>query len=205
MSARAAVVRRGVNLEYFTVAWNCLEALVALLSGAVAGSIALIGFGLDSVIEVSSGGVLLWRLHADRDEERREVIERRARKLVAVSLLALAAYIATDSLLTLVRREVPDASLPGILLAIVSLVTMPLLARAKRRVAGAIGSAALQADSKQTDICACLSAILLAGLVFNAALGWWWADPAAGLLMTPLIVYEGLQAWRGESCCQACN
>lgn len=205
MSTRAAAVQRGLSLEYFTVAWNLLEALVTLVSGAVAGSIALIGFGLDSLIEVASGGILLWRLHSDYDEERREAVEQRALKLVGISLLALAAYVGGDSVLSLVRREAPEQSLPGIALAIVSLVVMPLLARAKRKVAAALGSPALQADSRQTDICVYLSAILLLGLLLNAALGWWWADPAAGLIMAPLIVYEGIQALRGKTCCDDCS
>jgi len=205
VSTRVAAIRRGLNLEYFTVAWNLLEAAVALVSGAVAGSIALIGFGLDSLIEVSSGGILLWRLHADHDEERRERVERSALKLVGVSLLLLAAYVAGDSVFSLVRRRAPERSLPGIALAIASLIAMPLLARAKRQVASALGSSALQADSRQTDICAYLSAILLLGLLLNAAFGWWWADPVAGLVMVPLIAYEGSEVLRGKTCCQHCE
>jgi divalent metal cation (Fe/Co/Zn/Cd) transporter len=205
MSTRAAAIHRGLGLEYFTVAWNLLEAAVALVSGAVAGSIALIGFGLDSLIEVSSGGVLLWRLSADRDEERRETVERKALKLVGLSLILLAAYVAGDSVFSLVWRTAPERSLPGIALAIASLIAMPLLARAKRRVASALGSPALQADSRQTDICAYLSAILLLGLLLNAAFGWWWADPAAGLVMAPLIAYAGNEALRGKTCCQHCG
>jgi divalent metal cation (Fe/Co/Zn/Cd) transporter len=205
MNSRAAAIHRGLNLEYFTVAWNLLEAAVALASGALAGSIALISFGLDSLIEVSSGGILLWRLHADQDEQRRERVERKALKLVGSSLLLLAAYVTGDSVLSLVRREVPERSLPGIALAIASLLAMPLLARAKRRVASALGSSALHADSRQTDICAYLSAILLLGLLLNAAFGWWWADPVAGLAMVPLIAYEGSEALRGKTCCQDCR
>ncbi len=205
MTTRAAAVKSGVNLEYFTVGWNLLEAAVALASGAVAGSIALIGFGFDSLIEVSSGAVLLWRLQSDHDHTRREAVEGRALKLVGASLLLLAAYVAGDSLVTLVRREAPERSLPGILLAMASLIAMPLLARAKRRIASAIASPALQADSRQTDICAYLSGILLLGLLLNAALGWWWADPAAGLVMVPLIAYEGVEALRGKTCCQTCG
>jgi divalent metal cation (Fe/Co/Zn/Cd) transporter len=205
MNSRAAAIHRGLSLEYFTVAWNLLEAAVALASGALAGSIALISFGLDSLIEVSSGGILLWRLHADQDEQRRERIERKALKLVGSSLLLLAAYVTGDSVLSLVRREVPERSLPGIALAIASLLAMPLLARAKRRVASALGSSALHADSRQTDICAYLSAILLLGLLLNAAFGWWWADPVAGLAMVPLIAYEGSEALRGKTCCQDCG
>jgi divalent metal cation (Fe/Co/Zn/Cd) transporter len=205
MSTRAAAIHHGLSLEYFTVAWNLLEATVALLFGALAGSIALIGFGLDSLIEVSSGGVLLWRLRADHDEERRERVERSAVKLVGWSLLLLAAYVAGESMVSLVRHEAPERSLPGIALAIASLIVMPLLARAKRRVASALGSSALQADSRQTDICAYLSAILLLGLLLNAALGWWWADPVAGLVMVPLVAYEGSEAARGKTCCLHCG
>ena len=205
MTTRAAAVQSGVNLEYFTVAWNLLEAIIALACGAVASSIALIGFGVDSLIEVSSGGILLWRLHSDRDHERREAIERRALKWVGVSLLALAAYVAADAAFSLVRREAPEKSFPGIALSVASLIAMPLLARKKRRVASAIASDALHADSRQTDICAYLSAILLLGLLLNAAFGWWWADPAAALAMVPLIAYEGSQAVRGKTCCENCS
>ena len=204
MSTRVVAIRRGMSLEYFTVAWNLLEAAVALACGAVAGSIALTGFGLDSLIEVSSGGILLWRLSADSDDVRRETVERSALKLVGLSLLLLAAYVAGDSAFSLVRREGPDRSLPGIALAIVSLIAMPLLARAKRRVASTLGSSALHADSRQTDICAYLSAILLLGLLLNAFFGWLWADPLAGLAMVPLIAYEGSEALRGKTCCQHC-
>lgn len=205
MSTRTAAVHRGLSLEYFTVAWNLLEAVVALISGAVASSIALVGFGLDSLIEVSSGSILLWRLHSDDDEERREAVEQRALKLVGISFLVLAAYVAGDSALSLVRREAPERSLPGIVLAVVSLIAMPLLARSKRKVASALGSSALQADSRQTDICAYLSAILLVGLLLNAAFEWWWADPVAGMVMVPLIAYEGTQALRGKTCCDDCS
>jgi divalent metal cation (Fe/Co/Zn/Cd) transporter len=205
VTMRAATIHRGLSLEYFTVVWNLLEAAVALVSGAVAGSIALIGFGLDSLIEVSSGTILLWRLHADHDEERRERVERNALRLVGVSLILLAVYVAGDSVISLVTRKAPQRSLPGIALAIVSLIAMPLLARAKRRVAWALGSAALQADSRQTDICAYLSAVLLLGLLLNATFGWWWADPVAGLVMVPLIGYEGSEALRGKTCCRDCG
>jgi divalent metal cation (Fe/Co/Zn/Cd) transporter len=205
VSSRATAVYRGLSLEYFTVAWNLVEAAVALASGAVAGSVALIGFGLDSLIEVSSGGILLWRLHSDHDERRRAAVERRALQLVGISFLALAAYVAGESMVSLVKREAPERSLVGIALAIASLITMPVLARGKRKVALTLGSPALQADSRQTDICAYLSAILLLGLVLNAAFGWWWADPAAGLIMAPIIAYEGIQALRGKTCCDGCS
>lgn len=187
-------------MEYLTIAWNCAEAVVAIIAGLVAGSIALVGFGLDSVIEVSSGAIVLWRLFADNERA-----ERVALKLVGGSFLALAAYVAFDSVKTLWLREAPERSLPGIILGALSLVVMPLLARAKRRVAAGINSRALHADSRQTDLCAYLSAILLGGLLLNAVLGWWWADPVAGLLMTPIIIKEGREALRGESCDPCCS
>jgi divalent metal cation (Fe/Co/Zn/Cd) transporter len=202
-AARESDVRRGRRLEYLTVGWNLCEGAVAVAAGAAAGSAALVGFGLDSFIESSSGAVLLWRLrHAGGGDERRERI---ALKLVGASLLVLAAYVAADAVWSLLRREPPEVSLVGVALASVSLAVMPLLARAKRRVAARLGSRALAADSRQTDICAYLSAILLAGLALNAAFGWWWADPAAALAMTPIIVKEGLGALRGETCCGDCH
>ena len=197
---RTGLVRRGLRLEYLTIGWNCAEAAIAIVSGVIAGSIALVGFGLDSVIEVSSGVVLLWRLRSDADECRRETVEKRARRLVGVGFLLLAAYVALDSARTLWLKDAPERSIVGIVLAAGSLVVMPLLARAKRRVAAGIESRALHADSRQTDLCAYLSAILLAGLALNATLGWWWADPLAGLLMVPIIINEGREALRGESC-----
>lgn len=197
---RAEEVRRGRRLEYVTVVWNSLEGLIAVGAGVVAGSVALVGFGFDSVIEVTSGAALIWRLHMDAPA-RRERAERVALKLVGVSFLLLAAYVASDAVLSLVRRESPEASYAGIGLAVLSLVFMPLLAKAKRRVAASIDSRALEADSRQTDICAYLSAILLGGLLLNALFGWWWADPLAALAMTPIIAREGVQTLRGKTCC----
>lgn len=202
---RSQNVRRGRSLEYLTIGWNLLEAIIAIGAGLVAGSIALVGFGLDSVIEVSSGATLLWRLHLDAPEKR-ERAEQIALKLVGLSFLLLAAYVVFDAAKSLITREPPEASSIGIGLAALSLVVMPLLARAKRRVAASINSRALQADSRQTDICAYLSAILLGGLLLNALFGWWWADPVAALVMTPIIVKEGIEALRGETCCDgACH
>lgn len=201
--AREADVLRGRRLEYLTVGWNLCEGAVAVAAGTAAGSTALVAFGIDSFIESSSGAALIWRLrHTGEADERRERV---ALKLVGASLLLLAAYVAADAVWSLVRREPPDVSMVGVVLAAVSLAVMPLLARAKRRVASRLGSRALAADSKQTDICAYLSAILLAGLALNAAFGWWWADPAAALAMTPIIVKEGLEALRGETCCGSCR
>jgi divalent metal cation (Fe/Co/Zn/Cd) transporter len=182
-----------------TVGWNVVEAVVSIVAGWVAGSVALVGFGLDSVIESISGGALLWRLRRD-DPEQRERAEHLALRLVAVSFLLLATYVAAESVHTLWAREAPEASVAGIIIAALSLVVMPLLARAKRRVSTAIESRALHADSRQTDLCAVLSAILLMGLGANAVLGWWWADPLAGLVMVPIIVREGLAAWKGRPC-----
>ena len=196
-----AAAARGRRLEYFTIAWNSAEAVASLVAGLLAGSIALVGFGLDSVIEVSSGAVLLWRLRAEADAERRERAERRALQLVGICFLALAAYVAFDSIKGLVQREAPQESLFGIGVAIASLIAMPLLARAKRQVARQLNSGAMHADSRQTDFCFYLSAILLAGLVLNALLGWWWADPAAALIMVPLIVREGIEGLRAKRCC----
>jgi len=188
---------RGRRLEYFTLGWNVIEAAVAIAAGALAGSIALIGFGADSVIESLSGLVLLWRLRSHEADERRE---RLALRLVGVCFLILAAYVALDAALSLIRRELPEASLVGIGLSVASLIVMPLLARAKRRVASRLNSASLAADSRQTDLCAWLSAILLCGLALNAAFGWWWADPVAALIMVPIIAREGVEALRGEVC-----
>lgn len=199
-AARAIEVQRGRRLEYFTVGWNSAEAVIALAAGAFAGSIALIGFGFDSLIEMSSGVILLWRLHSDADVHRREVVEARALKLVGVSFLALAVYVAFDAGKSLGNREAAEASFIGIALAAVSLIVMPLLARAKRRVAARIHSRALAADSRQTDICAYLSAILLVGLSLNAAFGWWWADPVGALAMVPIMLKESKEAFEGERC-----
>lgn len=201
--SRTEVVKRGRMLEYFTIGWNLLEAFIAVGAGLIAGSAALIGFGLDSIIECISGTALLWRL---RDGEKGEAREKMALRLVGVSFLLLAAYVAFDAGKSLILREPPETSYTGIALAALSVVVMPLLARAKRRVASQLNSRALQADSRQTDICAYLSAILLIGLVLNALFGWWWADPVAALVMIPIIAKEGVEALRGETCCDgACH
>lgn len=197
---RGAQIRRGRRLEYFTVGYNSLEGLIAIGSGLLAGSIALVGFGLDSVIEVMSGCVLLWRLYGDADETRREAMEQRALRIVGISFFILGAYVTFDAAKSLLRREAPEESLVGIVLAAVSLVVMPFLVRAKRRVARSIGSQALHADATQTQICTWLSAILLGGLVLNAVAGWWWADPLAALVMVPIVVKEGWEAVRGKHC-----
>lgn len=197
---RGVLVRRGLRLEYFTVAWNVVEGLIAIAAGSFAGSILLVGFGLDSFIEVTSGSVLLWRISVDADEEARERNETYALRVVGICFLALAAYIAYESAADLWRKRAPEHSAPGILLACVSLVVMPLLSWAKRNVGHAIGSAAMRADAKQTEFCAYLSAILLIGLLSNALFGAWWADPVAALVMVPIIAREGIQSLRRRPC-----
>ncbi|HEX5632134.1 MAG TPA: cation transporter, partial [Gemmatimonadales bacterium] len=176
----------------------------ALAAGIVAGSIALTGFGVDSVIELSAGLAALWRLHADADAARRERAERLTHRLVGAAFLALAAYVTWEAVGALAARRAPEESVTGMVLAALSLVVMPLLARAKRRVAQGLASRALAAEAMQTDVCAWLSAILLGGLALNAVLGWWWADPIAALAMVPLLVREGVEGMRGEASC-ACH
>ncbi len=197
MPSRQEYLRRGRRLEYLTLLWNAVEAVVAIGSGILAGSTALVGFGVDSMIESSSGAVLLWRLSEKAGGESREGL---ALRLVGYSFLALAIWVAWDASNALLRREAPEESMVGIVLAALSLLVMPILARAKRTVARHLGSRALEADSRQTDICAYLSAILLVGLGLNAVLGWWWADPVAGLAMVPIIGLEGFRALQGETC-----
>jgi divalent metal cation (Fe/Co/Zn/Cd) transporter len=199
--SRADLIQRGQYLEYFTIAYNSLEGLIAIVLGFIAGSIALVSFGFDSVIEVTSAAVLLWRLHADIDEEKRERVELISLRVVGLCFVALALYVAYDAISSLVRYELPESSIPGIILAIASLIIMPLLARAKRGVAASIKSEAMRADAKQTEFCTYLSAILLGGLLLNAFLGWWWADPVAALGMVPIIAKEGIESLRGDPCC----
>ena len=197
---RPGLARRARRLEYFTMAWNAVEGAIAVTAGALAGSIALVGFGVDSAIEVGSGAAVLWRMAADTDHATRERRERIALRAVGICFLLLAVYVGLEAIGHLLHREDPSRSVAGMALTCLSIVVMPLLARAKRRVARAMGSGALHADARQTDFCAYLSAIVLAGLVLDAAFGWWWADPIAGLVMVPIIAREGVRAVRGESC-----
>jgi divalent metal cation (Fe/Co/Zn/Cd) transporter len=187
--------RRAVSVELFTVGWNAIEAAVALAAGAVAGSVALIGFGLDSVVEVSAALVVLWQFFGIPEER-----EQRALKLIAGCFFALAAYVTVTSLRDLLTRSEPDASIVGIMLTAISLVVMPLLARAKTRIGRDIGSRSLIADSGQTRLCVYLSSVTLVGLAANATLGWWWADPLAALTIAAIAVSEGREAWRGDTC-----
>jgi len=200
--ARPALIRRGLLLEYLTVGWNVLEGLVAILAGLASGSIALIAFGADSIVETISGVVLIWRLRTEErgklDEAGIERIERRAELLVGVSFMILAAYVAFEAIRTLVTAEAPDPSPVGIVLTAVSIAVMLWLARAKEQTGNALGSRALIADAHQTRACWYLSAAALAGLALNALLGWWWADPLAALAIVVLLVREGREALSGE-------
>lgn len=199
---RRRVVRRGQWLTSATLLYNSLEAVLSISAGVFAGSVALVGFGVDSVIELTAGVVALWRLRADADPRTRARTERQTVRLIGVCFLALAVYVAYDSAQALIGRRVPAKSIIGIVIAAASLLVMPLLARAKRRVAVRLASGAIAAEAQQTQICAYLSAILLVGLAVNATVGWWWADPAAGLAMVPLIAREGVEALRGRTICR---
>lgn len=202
---RSDLLRRSWWLAVLTVAWNVVEGVVAITAAVLAGSQALFGFGADSAIESVSGAVLAWRLTAEqRDAERAEEVEGTALRVIGVSFLLLAAFVGFDAVRALVVQDEPSTSIVGIVLTGVSLVVMPVLAVRKRRVADALASRAAVADSQQTWACAWLSAIVLAGLVLNALLGWWWADPVAALVVVALLVREGreaLSAERVDDCC----
>ena len=200
---RQALVRRALNLEYLTVGWNLVEGIIAVLAALAAGSVALLGFGVDSFVESASGGILIWRLRAEQggvSPHQLESLDLRAHRLVAAALFLLAAYVAVDAALALWNRDQPEPSRVGMALTLVSICVMLWLAGAKRQAAAGLGSRALQADAFQTTACFWLSVIALAGIGLNAAFGWWWADPVAALGMTPLLVKEGTEAWRGEDC-----
>ncbi|MGY1718091.1 cation diffusion facilitator family transporter [Blastococcus sp. SYSU DS0552] len=194
---RARLGRRAQLLAGAAVTYNVVEAVIAITAGLVAGSVALVGFGLDSVVEVSSGLIILWQFRHHLPETR----ERLALRLMACSFFALAAYVTFESVRALLVGGDPDASPVGIGLAAVSLVVMPFLSWAQRRTGRALGSSAVVADSTQTLLCTYLSAAVLAGLVLNAWLGWSWADPVAGLVIAAVALREGIEAWRGEGCC----
>ncbi len=194
---RSRLGRRAQLLAGASVAYNSVEAVIAITAGAVAGSAALVGFGLDSIVEVSSGLVILWQFRHKLPESR----EQQALRLIALSFFALAAYVTQDSIRALISGDDPDASPVGIALACASLVIMPFLSWAQRRTGKALHSNAVVADSTQTLLCTYLSAVLLGGLLLNAILGWGWADPLAGLVIAGVAVKEGLDAWRGKGCC----
>jgi divalent metal cation (Fe/Co/Zn/Cd) transporter len=203
--ARAPNVALGLRLEVLTVGWNIVEGLVAVFAAAAAGSVALLAFGLDSFVECASGLVLIWRLRTERVTLPRahiERIEHRARRLVAASLFLLAVWVTFDAVHALWLGEHPEFSVVGIVLVSISMAAMLWLARAKRRVAHALGSRAMAADAFQTTACFWLSVATLGGITLNGALGWWWADPLAALVIAGLIVREGIAAWKGEpDCC----
>jgi divalent metal cation (Fe/Co/Zn/Cd) transporter len=207
LGERSQALTHAARLEYLTIGWNVLEGLIGVAAALAAGSVALLGFGIDSFVESSSGAVLLWRLAAERSAQGHttvEALDRRARRLVGVTLFLLAAFVAVDAVWTLWRQEQPRPSVIGIGLALVSIGVMAWLARAKRRVAHLLGSRALEADAFQTTACFWLSIIVVCGIGLNAAFGWWWADPVAALGMTYFIAREGREAWRGEEHCEHC-
>ncbi|MEU0984446.1 cation transporter [Streptomyces griseus] len=197
---REALTRRIRLLVAVTIAYNVVEAMVALTAGTIASSSALIGFGLDSVIEVSSAAAVAWQFSA-REHTVREAREKAALRIISVSFFALAAYVAVDAVRALTGTGEADPSPVGIVIAALSLAVMPFLSAAQRRAGREIGSASAVADSKQTLLCTYLSAVLLAGLLLNATLGWTWADPVAALVIAGLAVKEGREAWRGRGCC----
>lgn len=202
---RTALVRRGQWLAWFTIAWNAIEGIVGIAAGIAAGSIALVGFGIDSYVEVFAGSVILWRLAKERHgQELSDAAERRAVRLIAVTFLVLAAGVGIESVRKLVVGAQPEESWFGIGLAIVSLIVMPLLARAKRRVGEQLGSRAVTADATETMLCVWLSAILLVGLGLNAIFGWWWADPLAGLGIVYVAGREGIEHWRTDELDDCC-
>jgi divalent metal cation (Fe/Co/Zn/Cd) transporter len=200
---RGRLLARALRLEYLTVGWNIVEGVIAVAAALAAGSVALLGFGIDSFVESASGLVLIWRLRAEQGSGARDLaaLDRRAHRLVGISLFALAAYITVDASMALATRDAPAVSPVGIAITSLSIGVMLWLARAKRRLAAALGSRALQADAFQTTACWWLSIAALVGLGLNALAGWWWVDPVAALVMAALIVREGREAWRGEDCC----
>ena len=200
---RVRLERRARRLAWGGNVWHVAEFAIALAAGIAASSIALVGFGIDSLIEVLAGSVVVWLFTGRRLGS--EAAERRAQQVIAVSFLLLAAYVAVESVRTLAGSVHPDPSWVGIGLAAVTAPTMPLLARAKRRVGHRLGSAATVAEGAQNLLCAYLSVALLAGLGANALLGWWWADPLAGLAIAAVAAREGLESWRGRACADGCR
>lgn len=201
---RAEALTRQKWLTTATIGWNVVEGVVAIAAGIAAGSVSLIGFGLDSGIEVSAALILAWRLAQERRTGCKQEVDKRAQHLIAVSFAALALYVGVESGRDLVLADQPDASLVGIVIAALSLVVMPVLARTKRRLAPLMGSRAVEAEAKQTLLCALMSGGLLVGLGANAALGWWWADPLAGLFIASLAAYETVSVWRADSLQDTC-
>ena len=204
-TTRAEAVTRQKWLTGATIGWNAVEGVVAIAAGIAAGSVSLIGFGLDSGVEVSAALILAWRLAQERRTGCKQEVDKRAQRLLAVSFAVLALYVGVESGRDLVLGDRPEESLVGVVIAALSLVVMPMLAGAKRRLAPLIGSRAVQAEATQTVLCALMSGGLLLGLGANAALGWWWADPLAGLFIASLAAYETVAVWRAgsleDTCC----
>jgi divalent metal cation (Fe/Co/Zn/Cd) transporter len=201
---RERAVHRSRILNRLTIGWNLAEGVVAVIAGALAGSVSLIGFGLDSGIEVSAAVILGWRLRKERAAGCMSDFDRRATRLIALSFAVLAAYVGIESLRDLIAGSRPEASAVGIVLAALSLALMPILARAKRRLAPVLGSRAVDSEANQTRLCALMSGVLLAGLGLNAAFGWWWADPCAGLGIAALATMEAVRTWRAEALADTC-
>jgi divalent metal cation (Fe/Co/Zn/Cd) transporter len=200
-AARVPLVQRARRLAWAGLAWHGVEAAVAVAAGAAVGSVALIGFGADSLIEAVAGVIVLWRFAAARVSS--EHAERRAQRLIGASFYLIAAYVAVEAIRSLAGHHQPDASYLGIALAAVTVVLMPPLAIAKGKVGDKLASAATKSEGRQNMLCAYLSGALLVGLTLNAALGWWWADPITGLVIAGVAVREGRDAWRGEDACCA--
>lgn len=206
IATRATLLKRAKRLEYLTVGWNVVEGAIAVSAAAASSSVALLGFGLDSFVESTSGLILIWRLSQEQRDTNAshqsvERLDRHAHRLVAGTLFLLAAYITTDAVVALWNAERPETSVVGLILVSVSIVVMRWLARAKASAARDLESRSLQADSFQTMACWWLSLVTFAGICLNAAVGWWWADPLAALSIAALIIREAIEAWRGESCC----
>jgi divalent metal cation (Fe/Co/Zn/Cd) transporter len=202
--SRPQAVRRARNLNRLTIGYNAVEMVVALAAGIVAGSISLIGFGLDSGVEISTSLVLAWRLAQERRDGCRQEDDRRATRLIALCFAALAVWVGYEAVGQLVAQEAPDASPVGMVIAALSLVLMPILARAKRRLGVPLGSQAVVSEARQTELCAWLSGVVLLGLAANAWLGWWWADPVAALGVAIIAGVEGWRSWRAESLEDTC-
>lgn len=201
---RPAAVRRAVVLNRLTLGWNVAEAVIALTAALAAGSVGLLAFGLDSTVEVSASLILAWRLHRERRDGCSQPDDHRAQRAIAVSFGALAAYVAFDAFTTLRTGDHPDSTVVGLVLAALSLAVMPFLARAKRRLAPQLGSRAQESEADQTSLCALMSGVLLVGLAANAALGWWWADPVAGLGIAGLAAAAAVRTWRAEALEDTC-
>jgi divalent metal cation (Fe/Co/Zn/Cd) transporter len=201
---RAAAVRKAHLLNRITIGYNAAEGVIAVLAGIAAGSVSLIGFGLDSGVEVSTSLVLAWRLQRERRDGCRAEDDRRATRAIALCFAALALWVGYEAVTQLLDREQPDVSVVGIIVAGLSVVLMPLLARAKKRLGPTLGSQAVISEARQTELCAYLSAVVLLGLGANALAGWWWADPFAALAIAGVATYEAVRTWRAESLEDTC-